>query len=1048
MIRASAGSGKTYQLASRYLALLVLGVKPERVIALTFTKKAAGEFADRILTSLAEGAASEDGAEALAGNVKLMVYGAENMTPLVSGEVKLPRMDMAFFQSLLEDVVGSLDKLALSTLDSFFVKLLYNFAYELGMAGFELLEGNDLEVEQMRVFAEIFSHQTVSEKQRKHFMQAYQLATAGNQSIKLNDTLKEFLKQHQVRWLKNSDARGWGNETKLWEKEIPWKKVKSHRETSQRVRDLLEDASFTDQYKGWWENACQWVLLREGKAGLPFEGAGAKVKFGFENLDDLLSGKAIDLNRKKEIIIEGELAEAIGEMISGVVAEEIEARLQRTQGVYQVLRAYEERYESQVRGQGRLGFADATLLLAGEASSGMWDEVGKELVEYRIDGKYDHWMLDEFQDTSRAQWKVVENLIDEVVHDVEDERSLFVVGDTKQGIYGWRGGEPKLFDSLNERYEGSISQMPMDKSYRSAQEVLDLVNAVCDPRGKAMELFPKGAVERWSFHPHTAAKEIKGHAWVCEAEKVEDQTFDETKMQWIGGLLEKIQPVSRGLSCAILVRKNSSAREIAEYLRNYHSDMPVAVEDELLVGEENPVTAVLVDAFRFLCYPNDTLAWWHIQMSPFKAIFNKGEEANARKLWYSWTRAIAEVGVEQVLKQWVEGLRNELDLSRYSIKRLAEVEQAAEKFASKGGALSDWLLEIENWSQREVTREGVVQIMTVHKSKGLGFDVVILPELGGDAYDDGKRFKVIESQSDDGEVEHVLLPPVKDVVSADAVLSAEYERWQVEQCYEAFCVFYVMLTRAVYGTYCLLEAKKETKKAIEPKRNSADWLREAFTDSGREEQLGELNGQVLGEFGNWDWLDDFEILPQTNVVERENLTLPAVEAKPVKAKICNEKKQDFAKMLMKSADMEFGTQVHACFESVEWWNGELEWDKNKKIASLVTECLDEPSITPYFTKKDGLRVFREQSVESIIEGIWVSGVIDRLLLDCDDNGMVQNAVVLDMKTDSVEDGAELVERYSAQLERYRQMIMDIYQLPKEKVYCVFLSTHLKKTINL
>ena len=65
MIRASAGSGKTWQLANRFLALMVLGVAPEKIIALTFTRKAAGEFTGRIMTRLADGATHDDGAKAL-----------------------------------------------------------------------------------------------------------------------------------------------------------------------------------------------------------------------------------------------------------------------------------------------------------------------------------------------------------------------------------------------------------------------------------------------------------------------------------------------------------------------------------------------------------------------------------------------------------------------------------------------------------------------------------------------------------------------------------------------------------------------------------------------------------------------------------------------------------------------------------------------------------------------------------------------------------------------------------------------------------------------
>ena len=103
MIRASAGTGKTYQLAHRFLALLALGEDPSRIIALTFTRKAAGEFADRILGNLAKGAASADGAADLAGRLHLALRGdpANAQPPMIDPEDEFPVMDQARFRELL-----------------------------------------------------------------------------------------------------------------------------------------------------------------------------------------------------------------------------------------------------------------------------------------------------------------------------------------------------------------------------------------------------------------------------------------------------------------------------------------------------------------------------------------------------------------------------------------------------------------------------------------------------------------------------------------------------------------------------------------------------------------------------------------------------------------------------------------------------------------------------------------------------------------------------------------------------------------------------------
>ncbi len=1046
MIRASAGSGKTWQLANRYLALLALGVKPERIIALTFTRKAAGEFADRILSRLAEGAESEENAAQLGRELKMAILGDDSMPPLVEGAITVPKMGVSFFQDLLETIVAAIDQLALSTLDSFFVKLLRNFAFELGMSGFDLLEGYDLESERLRVFAEIFQRSgqiPAVKKDMDQFVAAFSQTSAGEESIRLTSRLEEFVQKHQYRWLKYPDAESWGSAAFLWPEGFPWPEGGHYKVKAKRVRELLATQTFPHKsYVKSLVSMCDSLIDRDGKEGTPLNAKG-RFPVMVENISELANGQFTDVFSRKEMLIEGELAEAIYELVGAVISDEIQAKLSRTKGVYNVIKAYETRYNSSVRGQGKLGFSDATLLLAGHDSTGLFDAVSKELVEFRFDGKYDHWMLDEFQDTSISQWQVVKNLIDEVVLDNENERSLFVVGDTKQGIYGWRGGEPKLFDQLADRYGTQISQWDMDTSYRSSDSVLSLVNSICNPRGNGMRIFPRKAVDRWKFETHTAAIDKPGHSWVCEMEasQNDDLDTDTLKHQWIGALVEKISPLKRELSCAILVRKNERAREIAEYLREHHPEIPVAVEDESLVAEENPVSAAIVDAFRFLCYPADSLAWRHVLMSPFGAIFHddpSDNELRQSQTWYYWNGQISEHGIDQVLATWIAQLQKTAKISKYSKSKLEELELAAADFSSKGGSLTEWLKLLENWSQREVTRAGVVQIMTVHKAKGLGFDAVILPDLENRAFDDEGRLSILEDEG------HVMLPPTKDIRSADPILKAQVEQWAADQCYEQFCVLYVMLTRAVHGTYCLLDATKD--KPEKRKKNEADWIRESIANlPEREETLGENVGRVTCEYGNWQWLNIFDKAEVTekHLSEIPAIKLPKVESRRKSLIASKQKYTNFAKMVMDRSGLDFGNKVHACFESVQWWEGELAWNGDKVVKDIVTDCMNEPSIVPYFTYQDSLKVYREQAIEAIVDGVWSSGIVDRLLISYDVKGEIENIAIIDFKTDRVESKDELRELYRAQVEQYKLMLASVYPINPNFIYGVLISTHLK-----
>ena len=150
---------------------------------------------------------------------------------------------------------------------------------------------------------------------------------------------------------------------------------------------------------------------------------------------------------------------------------ELRAMLKRTQGICQILHQYEEFYDDMVRRRGKLTFTDAQYLLtaANEYSSGsllsrMPGQESRLYIDYRLDCKLDHWLLDEFQDTSDLQWEVLRNLADEILQDSSGQRSFFYVGDVKQAIYGWRGGNARLFGKILQQYEGQIEQIPLDAS--------------------------------------------------------------------------------------------------------------------------------------------------------------------------------------------------------------------------------------------------------------------------------------------------------------------------------------------------------------------------------------------------------------------------------------------------------------------------------------------------------------------------------------------------------------------------------------------------------
>ena len=141
MILASAGSGKTYALTNRFVELLASGAKPERIAALTFTRKAAGEFFDEILKKLA-GAARDDA-----------------VAKRLAAEIGVPALRAADFLRLLRGMTDAMHRLSLGTLDSFFARVVRAFPLELGLGGeFEILQEHAARLERRRVLRRMFAY--------------------------------------------------------------------------------------------------------------------------------------------------------------------------------------------------------------------------------------------------------------------------------------------------------------------------------------------------------------------------------------------------------------------------------------------------------------------------------------------------------------------------------------------------------------------------------------------------------------------------------------------------------------------------------------------------------------------------------------------------------------------------------------------------------------------------------------------------------------------------------------------------------------------------
>ena len=318
----------------------------------------------------------------------------------------------------------------------------------------------------------------------------------------------------------------------------------------------------------------------------------------------------------KEFLIGGPAGDALRDMVNLAARCEMAAALSRTRAVRDVVAVYDARCEKQLRRRGLLGFDDVKILM-GEWVRGEDARLRREAVDFRLDARYDHWLLDEFQDTSRADWMGLLPLIDEAAGG--GEGSMFIVGDRKQAIYAWRGGEVGLFDEVISRYSGGLKIEEMAESWRSCPEVLALVNQVCGDTATLREFFGE-AESQWKWQEHFSADpltkpEKRGEARV----EVVEGKWDE-RLERLEALLGELGVGERPMTCGVLVRSNSQVRKVADQLRAAGFD--VIEEGRREPSKDNPVGIALGHLLKWLANPADTFAREVVEMSPLAAVLD------------------------------------------------------------------------------------------------------------------------------------------------------------------------------------------------------------------------------------------------------------------------------------------------------------------------------------------------------------------------------------------------------------------------------------------
>jgi len=1075
-ISASAGSGKTFQLAHRYIRLMAERVHPDRIVALTFSRKAAGEIFDSIVGYL-RGAAS-----------------AAEKAKTTGALIERNDLNSKAFLALLRQFTDNLHRVHIGTLDSFIVGIVRAFPAELGVpGGLDVMDTDGTSAVEMRqqALGRIFNPRHTDPAAQREFLEAFKQATFGREEKTAGRQLATFIDESRALFQSVFRKEYWGDADRIWPDGSAWLEGEVDAATAaDRLAELVTQAGYAEK------SSTRWLDFIE--AARSFRGGQAwarELEYLFKKLAALApalrEGRACLGMDRQEYELDAAMCKLALELVTHIMRCELNGALEQTQGIHRILEQYNAMYETLARRQGKFTFDDIQYLLtdANKRSGGRLlsrdpGQDGKLYIDYRLDCRLDHWLLDEFQDTSDLQWRVFENLADEILQDDSGERTFFYVGDVKQAIYGWRGGNADLFDRILNAYRPQIELRGLAESYRSCEPVIEAVNGVFgevsdappSPSGprRASGLPQKTAAE-WQrlWETHTSRQGFvpdNGYAAIIEPLCPEDKKKpdEEDRYAVVAAVLREIDPLARGLSSAVLVRTNKAGREVVDTLRRCCPGWPIVHEGNATIVD-NPVVSVLVSLVRFAVHPGDTFAWEHVMMSPLRAAIEKrGYVRDTLPLIL--LSQVERDGFQALVRDWEQELEEEQALDAFGQQRLSDLVRAAGEFDASGSRdCGAFVRFVEAYEVRELAAGSVIRVMTVHQSKGLGFDIVLLPDLmtgnlagGGDLGLTAAR----ERRTDP--VQWILKMPRRVVAEQDEVLSAQMQARAEQQSLDDMCVLYVALTRARRALYMITSYPGPSSKVLSPaafvKTQLAGDPRPA---EGPEIEVGKTTAALLYENGKREWYRDLPVRSaRSGTTGRKGAKGRKSEPQrrrlvPIEPSGQEEFVQRADRLFVAETSevRSFGTAIHELLEKVEWieqadaekiieeWlaSSSCSEDVKRDVCAQFRNALKAATVREALARPEGeVELWREKRFEIVLENEeWLSGTFDRVEIERDAKGAVTRASVIDYKSDRVEDEPAMqraIETYRPQLHLYGRALSRILQLPEPRIALRILFT--------
>lgn len=804
--KASAGSGKTFRLTVEYLKILLNNPRDyKHILAITFTNKATAEMKGRIVAELHRLAEGKDSP-----------YKTLLIEEMQLEDTEIVRRAKEAEQLILHDY----GRFSVMTIDAFFQTVLKAFARELGVGFTSELELDDNKMRELAV-EHLFTELTVNKELRKWLFDYSMEKVASNKSWNVTQDLFNLSKElvnENLRFLNRKSVEKWSDKEFIRQyvnllNQTKETYVSDLKKWGKEAIDLLSSQGL--EYDALWQGkrGVGALFYKLSKAEFAVTSYNTYHAVALNNPEKWYAKTApADIKNRVDSIYRdlnallGQIIAYIDEKARGYNSCAIASQNIHLMGVFSDIAKH--LYEL-MSSEGKYMISERNKLLyqmiKGNEVPFIYEKTGN---------KYLYFLWDEFQDTSQLQWHNLSPLLSNAL---AEGNPCLIVGDVKQAIYRWRNGDWRILaEQLNENFP-TLKEVQLQKNWRSHKRIIDFNNALFTDMPMVLENVlekENGSISKlYSDAVQEYGKEFAedtGYVHIQFYQNSEEEKAFDAMLSALPKLVEDLQ--EKGVKpndIAFLVRKNSEAKIIADFFGQYterkENIVYEVVSNEALLLSNAFVVAVLEASLHLLHLEE---SYYDAQLKLLCRKLPDGTMKFEKWKQYCTESSDTTVSLSMALRESIRnfGLEGMVSEQLYLLA-FEEVTWAFD--ANEGSGLGIFL----EWWQEQKDRlsipseeyQSAMQVLTVHKSKGLEFNTVIMPfykEKLNNRFNGEVIWGASEAPPFD-QVEQLLLPYGSSL--QDTFFSEEYKEEEYNRYIDSLNNLYVGTTRAVQNLFILAE---------------------------------------------------------------------------------------------------------------------------------------------------------------------------------------------------------------------------------------------------